>query len=212
MKSAGSDFNKGMVQTIDIKHLLPNQRYYYRFLYLRSDSDQPLSSELNFFQTQRSEKSGFTFILQSDSHLDENTSTQLYTRTLQNMAADSADFMIDLGDTWMTDKYRNGYKESVNQYLAQRYYFGLVCRSSPLFLVLGNHDGESGREINRNNGDNMTSWATSIREKYYFNPYPDGFYTGNMEKTGDGKNIENYYAWEWGNSLFIVPGSFQVYF
>ena len=29
------------------------------------------------------------------------------------MAADSADFLIDLGDTWMTDKYRADYKESL---------------------------------------------------------------------------------------------------
>jgi hypothetical protein len=125
------------------------------------------------------------------------------------MAADSADFLIDLGDTWMTDKYRDGYKESVNQYIAQRYYFGLVCKSSPLFLVLGNHDGESGREINRNNTDNMTSWSTATRGKYYFNPYPDGFYTGNGEKTGNGRNVENYYSWEWGNALFIVLDPFR---
>jgi len=192
MQSVPSNFNEGVVQTVEIKHLVPNKRYYYRFLYRKSTSDQQFSSELNFFQTQRSPKSGFTFILQADSHLDENTSTEMYTRTLQNMAADSADFLIDLGDTWMTDKYRNGYKESVNQYIAQRYYFGLVCKSSPLYLVLGNHDGESGREINRNNPNNMSSWASSTREKYYFNPSPDGFYAGNMEKMGNGRNLENY--------------------
>jgi predicted phosphodiesterase len=209
MESAKAIFKEGNAQSVEINHLLPNRRYYYRFAYNRSNSDQTLSSEINFFQTQRSEKSGFTFIVQADSHLDENTSTQIYTRTLQNMAADSADFLIDLGDTWMTDKYRNGYKESVVQYIAQRYYFGLVCKSSPLFLVLGNHDGESGREIKRDIPDNMTTWATGTRENYYFNPYPNDFYSGNKEKAGNGRNVENYYSWEWGNSLFIVLDPFR---
>ncbi len=202
-------FNEEMAQTVEIKQLLPNHRYYYRFHYTKSGSDQLFSSELYFFQTQRSERSGFTFIVQADSHLDENTSTQIYTRTLQNMALDSADFLIDLGDTWMTDKYKKDYRESVKQYIAQRYYFGLVCGSSPLFLVLGNHDGESGKEINRNSADNMTSWATSTREKYYFNPYPDGFYTGNEGKMENGRHTENYYSWEWGNALFIVLDPFR---
>jgi len=33
------------------------------------------------------------------------------------------------------------------QYLAQRFYFGQLCHSAPLFLVLGNHDGESPRDV-----------------------------------------------------------------
>lgn len=209
MKSPAAVISAGTVSTIKIDNLLPDKRYYYRFQYRKPDSDQTLSSELNYFHTQRSPNAGFSFVVQADSHLDENTSTEIYTRTLQNMAADSADFLIDLGDTWMTDKYRKGFRESVNQYLAQRYYFGLVGKSAPLYLVLGNHDGESGREIKNNNPDNMTSWATATREKYYYNPYPDGFYTGNIEKTADGRYVENYYAWEWGNALFIVLDPFR---
>jgi hypothetical protein len=61
------------------------------------------------------------------------------------MASDSADFLIDLGDTWMTDKYKDDFKSALKQYVAQRYYFGSLCHSVPLFLTLGNHDGEAGQ-------------------------------------------------------------------
>ena len=101
---------------------------------------------LNYFQTQRASNANFSFCIQADSHLDENTNPAMYERTLKNMAQDSLDFLVDLGDTWMTDKYRIDYKASLKQYIAQRYYFGTVCNSSSLFLTLGNHDGESSQQ------------------------------------------------------------------
>jgi hypothetical protein len=55
----------------------------------------------------------------------------------------------------------------------------------------------------------MTAWATATRGKYYFNPFPDGFYSGNLEKTAEGRYVENYYAWEWGNALFVVLDPFR---
>ncbi len=58
-----------------------------------------------------------------------------------NQRADQPDFMIDLGDTFMTDKY-SPTRRLQPQYLAQRYYFSLLGQTSPLYLVLGNHDGE----------------------------------------------------------------------
>jgi len=51
--------------------------------------------------------------------------------------------LVDLGDTWMTDKHHPDYTSALNQYQAQRYYFGTLCKSSSLFLTLGNHDGEA---------------------------------------------------------------------
>lgn len=47
----------------------------------------------------------------------------------------------------------------------------------------------------------MTSWATATRKTYYANPQPNTFYSGS--------NDENYYAWEWGNTLFIVLDPFR---
>lgn len=200
-KTKALHFEKGKPLITELKSLEAGMRYYYRFVFSRADEKTEQQSAICFFHTQRAKDEKFVFTIQADSHLDENCSTDMYRQTLKNMAADSADFLVDLGDTWMTDKYRNDFKESLKQYITQRYYFGLLCHSSPLFLTLGNHDGETGRGNNRPGEENMTAWATATRKKNYANPRPDEFYSG----SGD----ENYYAWEWGNALFIVLDPFR---
>jgi hypothetical protein len=125
------------------------------------------------------------------------------------MATDSTDFLVDLGDTWMTDKYRANYKDSYKQYLAQRYYFGSLCKSAALFATLGNHDGESGQQLKKGGTDNMTYWSTTTRKDLYPNPFPNQFYSGNTKTENGIGTPENYYAWEWGNALFIVLDPFR---
>ena len=116
----------------------------YRFSFRRPGAASFEQSEEYSFHTQRAAGSAFTFAVQADSHLDENVSPAVYTRTLTNMSSASPDFLIDLGDTFMTDKRRTDFKLALPQYVAQRYYFGLIGRSAPVFLALGNHDGEGG--------------------------------------------------------------------
>jgi threonine/homoserine/homoserine lactone efflux protein len=48
-----------------------------------------------------------------------------YEQTLANMVAARPDFLVDLGDTFMTDKRGQDYRRAIDQYDAQRYYFGL---------------------------------------------------------------------------------------
>lgn len=200
-KSGFVRFEKGKPLHLTLPSLATNTRYYYRLLLKATAEKKEHTSDIGFFHTQRNPENSFVFTIQADSHLDENSSTDMYRQTLANMQADSADFLIDLGDTWMTDKYRNDFRESQQQYIAQRFYFGLLSRSAPLFLVLGNHDGESGKGGNRPGEENMTAWATATRKFYYANPAPNTFYSGGED--------ENFYAWEWGNALFIVLDPFR---
>lgn len=188
---------------VELTGLEADTRYYYQWVYTSAGKKEEQASPVYFFHTQRKNGQSFVFDIMADSHLDENTSTAVYEKTLQNIIRDSADLLLDLGDTWMTDKYSPDYRESLKQYLAQRYYFGLAARNSALFLTLGNHDGEYTRGGGRAVSDSMLSWSTSTRKKYYFNPQPDGFYTG--DPSGD----QNYYAWEWGDALFIVLDPFR---
>jgi hypothetical protein len=91
-------------------------------------------------------------------------------------------------------------------------FFGQVCHSSPLFLCLGNHEGESGYYLAQTPPNNLGVSATKWRKFYYPNPYPDGFYSGNTQQEGYGiGNTENYYAYEWGNALFIVLDAYRYY-
>ena len=172
-----------------------DSKVYYRLRYRPNGAAAFSESDEHYFHTQRPPGSAFTFTVTADSHLDENAQPAIYARALRNALADRPDFHIDLGDTSMVGKIRGLGIEPVLPYLAQRYYFGLLCHSTPLFLVLGNHDGESPAE---------GPTALALRTKHLPDPQPDGFYAGNDGVYEGVGPMQNYYAWEWGDSLFIV--------
>ena len=142
------------------------------------------------FRTARPTGSTYRFVMQADSHLDANSDTKIYQNTLTNMLADSADFLIDLGDTFMTDKYPV-YTDAAPQYYAQRYYFGLVGHAMPVYLVQGNHDGETGWL------PTMAPWSADMRTRYFTPVTANPFYSTALTP-------RNYAAWSWGNATHIV--------
>ena len=106
----------------------------------------------------------------------------------------------------MTEKHENR-ENAARQYLAQRFYFGQLCQSAPLFLVLGNHDGESPRGRGSDT-DSLAVWSNTMRKRYFPNPVPDSFYTGDTMKHPAGGLLQDYYSWEWGDALFVVLDPF----
>ena len=193
-------FKKGEPAEIVIGSLRPDTQYFYQ---LRARGTNTVEGA---FHTQRSRGSSFTFTITADSHLDDRVSADVYQRTLANALADAPDFHVDLGDTFMTEKHENR-DNAAKQYLAQRFYFGQLCRSAPLFLVLGNHDGEQPAR-GGSGPDSMAAWSNTMRKRYFPNPYPDGFYSGNANREPHVGLLENYYAWEWGDALFVVLDPF----
>lgn len=187
--------------------LEPNTRYFYR-LHTREDGEKEFKADdEHSFHTQRKPGRSFVFTMQSDSHLDQGTRPAIYERTLANALADKSDFHVDIGDTFMTDKYGKDYKAAYPQYIAQRYYFGRIAHSAPLFLVLGNHDGEK-RDSYDGTAECMSVWSCRNRKKLFPNPFPDGFYSGNKTEVKQVGRLENYYAWTWGDALFIALDPF----
>ncbi|MEI6841549.1 MAG: metallophosphoesterase, partial [Methanomicrobiales archaeon] len=75
--------------------------------------------------------------------------------------------------------------------------------SVPLFLVPGNHDGEAGYALD-GTGNNIAVQSLQFRQQYFPNPEPDGFYTGNSVDEAITGLRQDYYAWEWGDALFVV--------
>ena len=193
-------FRKGQPVELVLSSLQPNTHYVYQFHSARTNS-----AEFSF-HTARPPGSAFTFTVTADSHLDEHTEPALYQRVLANALADAPDFHIDLGDTFMTEKHENR-AAAARQYLAQRYYFGQLCQAAPLFLALGNHDGESprGRDADP---DNLAVWSNIMRKRYFPNPVPDSFYSGDVTKHPEAGQLQDYYAWEWGDALFAVLDPF----
>ena len=186
--------------------LQPNTRYHYQFRSRATGVTDFASSPTYTFTTARPPGSPFTFTVQADPHLDFGTDPDVYRQSLANALAAQTDFHIDLGDTFMTDKYTD-YHLAAPQYLAQRYYFGLVGHSAPVFLVLGNHDGEMPAK-GGSGPDSMAAWSNAMRKKYFPNPLPNTFYTGNQTPEKTAGLLQDYYAWEWGDALFIVLDPF----
>jgi len=177
----------------------------YEYRVINAETGEPLlPKEGNGrFHTDRAPGSPFTFTVTADSHLDRNCSPELYRITLANALADKPDFHIDLGDTFMTGKHPNR-ESAARQYDAQRYYFGLIGRAAPVFLVIGNHDGEEVRSPADMGADGLAVWSAQQRHRLFPNPVPDGFYTGNENLQPHVGLLQDYYAWTWGDALFVV--------
>ena len=142
--------------------------------------------------------------------MDEQSSLPIYDRCLQNQLEDNPDFMIDLGDFLMTDKLKNLTTNQIPRdtipYRCRllRNKYEAICHSVPLFISLGNHEGEAGWNLN-GTADNIAVWGTNDRKKYFLNPAPDNsFYTGDPINYNFVGQRESYYSWQWGDALFIV--------
>ena len=180
----------GKPRELILDGLVANSRYFYRWR-SRADPERGFDASDEFtFRTGRAQGESFVFTVQACSHLDGRTDPRLYETSLRNARAANPDFHIDLGDTFMTDKRRTDYRQSLPQYIAQRHYFGLIGNVAPVFLVSGNHDGEGKRR------GAMGAWARQQRRTFFATP-------------SDGTDDQgNHYAWEWGDALFVALDPF----
>lgn len=203
--------------TLTVEGLAPDTAYRYRVLGRALGQAAWRPAAEGAFHTQRRPGSGFVFTVQADSHLDDKSDLELYHRALQNVAESGADFHIDLGDTFMTEKHSAPFTAEVMtavdepavsaRYLGERAHFGLMSPRVPLFLVNGNHEGEQGwRRVDGSEG--QPEWAVRARRLYYLNPTPDAFYTGAPMDDPDVGPRDAYYAWTWGDALFVVLDPF----
>ena len=199
-QTAPRRFAKGEPAELVLGPLDPGTHYYYRF-YSRGSGTADYSATEEFsFTTARPRGSTFTFTIQADPHLDFGIDPPAYIKSLRNAVAAHTDFHIDLGDTFMTDKYPK-YTDAFPHYLAQRYYFGIVGVTAPVYLVLGNHDGE---QPGRGGDEAMAVWSNLTRKRFFPNPVPNDFYSGNTTPHRTAGLLQDYYAWEWGDALFVA--------
>lgn len=203
-RTASRRFAKGEPADVVLGPLDPGTRYYYRFHSRAPGAAEFARTEEFSFTTARPRGESFTFTIQADSHLDFGIDPPTYVKSLRNAVAAHPDFHLDLGDTFMTDKYPR-HTDALPQYLAQRYYLGIVGATAPVFLVIGNHDGE---QLGRGGDETMAVWSNLTRKKYFPNPNPNGFYSGSTTPHPLAGLLQNYYAWEWGDALCIALDPF----
>ena len=182
-----------------ISGLKANTRYYYRIRYGGSAGLE------HTFMTQRSPGSTFTFAIQGDSHperLVKQFDPDLYTRTLKSAASSNPDFYMTIGDDFSVDALKTVNAEVVQSlYINQRQWLGLV--GAPIFLVNGNHEQAAMANLN-GTANNVAVWAQNARNAYFPQPAPDTFYTGDATPVEFIGQLRDYFAYTWGDALFVV--------
>jgi hypothetical protein len=191
---------------IILNKLQPNMQYFYRLICHKQEQASPGVQPEYSFHTQRTAGSTFSFAIQGDSHPErpQQNDPQLYVRTLLNAASDHPDFYMTIGDDFSIDTLKTVNAGTVAQrYILQRPFLGLVGHSSPVFLVNGNHEQAALCNLD-GTSNNVAVWAQNARNSYYPQPAPDGFYTGDAEPVEFIGQLRDYYAWTWGDALFVV--------
>lgn len=216
-RSAPAVLQAGEPLELTVDGVQPDAAYRWKLSFTASGASTAVDSPEYRWQTARRIGSTYTFTIQADSHLDENSDLAIYQRTLDNIPLSMPDFHIDLGDTFMTEKHSTPLSAVVSpapsasvvntRYIQERGHFARFGHSVPLFLVNGNHDAELGWAYS-GQADSLPVWATQARKRYFLNPLPGAFYSGDL-------NVEPYtgeraawYAWRWGDAQFIVLDPF----
>ena len=205
----------GQPHEIVISGLNPNTQYYYRMQYHAPGDpiDDWVTRAEHSFWTQRSQGSSFTFTVTSNSHA---TFSAAFQNAMTNIVNEHPDFNIDLGDTFISDDVINQ-TQANTAYLAFRepLYFDEIGNSVPIFLTPGNHEDEEGWNLD-DTPFSPALGSIQARKAFYPTPIDDGFYSGNVDpldaidkSTYGDDNREDYYAWTWGDALFVVIDVYQ---
>lgn len=186
--------------------LMPDSRSHYRLRYRRAGDAAFAEGREQAIQTHRPPGSSFVFEIQGDSHPERRHQFDpaLYAQTLRSVASDRPDFYILMGDDFSVDTLHEINASTVAQrYQLQRPFLSLVGQSTPLFLVNGNHEQAAAANLD-GTPNNVAVWAQNARDAYYPQPAPDGFYSGDTKQVPHIGLLRDYYAWTWGDALFVV--------
>jgi len=215
-QTADATATGGQPHEVVISGLTANTRYYYRMRYhLPGETDWVERAEHSFW-TQRAQNTTFEFTVTADIHNNIGTN---YATAMTSINNDPPDFHVDIGDTFMVDS--SATQTTINNsYMTHRgpQYFGRIGSSVPIFLSSGNHENEEGWNLD---DSPFSTGVGNIQARKAFFPTPidegtGGFYSGNTdplaridEVTYGDELRENYYAWTWGDALFVVIDPFQ---
>lgn len=196
----------GAPASVIMDRLKPDTRWYYRLRH-RPPAAQGYSVEAaSSFHTPRMPGQSFVFEVQGDSHPERRHQfdAATYVRTLKGAASDQPDFYLTMGDDFSVDTLPVVTRETVERrYALQRPYLSLVGRAAPLFLINGNHEQAAASNLD-GSPNNVAVWAQNARNAYYPQPAPDAFYTGDVSPVPHIGLLRDYYAWVWGDALFVV--------
>lgn len=203
-----SSVTKSTLETpalLEMSGLSENKQYFYRLYFKENGNEFQFTDEYSF-HTPKSTGAEFNFVIQSDSHLKNKADPDLYQLSMEKMAELEPDFLFDLGDTFLNDQESDAKVQSydsVAQTVRQQLpYFSIVARNAALFYTIGNHEGEYGAWLDGTK-NNLAAKSTIARTTYIPNPVPNDFYSGNVQKDDVVGSVQDYYAFTWGDALFV---------
>ena len=196
----------GEPREILLSGLKPDTAHRYQLRWREPGQASFEAGSVQYFHTARAQGRTFSFELQGDSHPERRHQFDpaLYAQTLRAAAADRPDFYLTLGDDFSVDTLKTLNAASVEgRYLLQRPFLALVGQTAPLFLVNGNHEQAAAANLD-GTANNVAVWAQTARNRYFPQPAPDDFYSGDTEPVPHIGLLRDYYAWTWGDALFVV--------
>ncbi|MBU6352630.1 MAG: metallophosphoesterase [Actinomycetales bacterium] len=210
LKTSVADIAPGIPTVFKATNLKASTTYYYRIRFKTSASSTYQFSKTFSFVTQRSSNSSFAFTVQGDTHPERKGkmfNEALYTVTLANILSQKPDFHIMLGDDFSIDPLiGKGQANEVNVnniYLTHRKWLEATMSSVPLYLVNGNHE-QAAAYLLDGTKTNPAVLAGKARNTFFPLPAPDNFYSGDSKIVDGVGLLRDYYAWEWGDALFVT--------
>ncbi|MCK4341406.1 MAG: metallophosphoesterase family protein [Phycisphaerae bacterium] len=194
---------------IVLQGLTSATRYYYRVRPAAERSNSGVAGTTGTFCTQRRPGESFVFTLTTDSHLlagRPRPEGSAFARAMARVPAEQPDFHITLGDEAMTHAplhptHAHDQPSADAAYLNFRQNYAAVARCAPLFFALGNHDGEGWIDEDHDHSRILAEYSRTARTRYVPNPHQETYPQG-------GGPHDNYYAWTWGDALFVVLDPF----
>lgn len=213
-KTLSSSSAAGEPIVTEIAGLQPDTRYYYVLHDKKSGEADFTADAEHSFHTSRGAGSSFTFGVQGDSHPERPTkmfNADLYKLNMRNVASTRPDFYFAMGDDFSIERLLE--KNTLTQenvdaiYETHRDYFGLMADSTALFLVNGNHEQAAGYLL-------LDAWPSAFKQApvfaglsrvtHYALPASDHFYSADAEEAPGVGLLRDYYAWTWGDALFVT--------
>lgn len=142
-KTSVQTLAKAKVVTFTLSNLKAESKIYYRVRYALG-SKTTFSALPQGSATTAKVGEDFVFAVQADPHMDQASSAEVYTATLNQIVKSNPAFLIDLGDIFMTDKLQDKSEANIRQRFELMKGFYDKLNGIPFYFVLGNHDGELG--------------------------------------------------------------------
>lgn len=204
-------------------------RVYYRLAVRRPDEATLRQRPVHSFHTARARGEEYRVGFIADTHVNALPFLPLagsnQAATVRRCLDDELDFVVFLGDEAGVHFYGDTV-ETLDAAVADdrwrdwRQAYAPLLEEVPGFLTLGNHEGESGyyRALQLDEGVlRLQRWGTVARKRYLLNPdastYPEGGedegwrdpeHEGPPARHENASPLQNYYAWTWGDALFVV--------